>query len=208
MNKKNVVLAIETAFAGGSVSLFYNKQEIARWVGSNDVSKSEDVLDEISFLLKKNKISLEQIKTIAISTDVGSLTGLRIGRALVGGLSKSLNCEYREVSIMKSLLINRENSGKVLTAIRVNEREIWYQIFYLNKDGLIEKLSSAERFEITELNKIIRETHFDIIIFHELLHNKNYKEQLSQLFAPAHQPFQVRVNLHENLSKYIGLDTN
>jgi tRNA A37 threonylcarbamoyladenosine modification protein TsaB len=96
MNTKKIVLAIETGFAGGSISLLRNNVEIDKWSGSRAISKSEDVLDEISILLKKNKIERFEISSILISKKVGSLTGLRIGLALARGLSKSLNCQYKE----------------------------------------------------------------------------------------------------------------
>jgi tRNA A37 threonylcarbamoyladenosine modification protein TsaB len=96
MNTKKIVLAIETGFAGGSISLLRNNVEIDKWSGSRAISKSEDVLNEISILLKKNKIERFEISSIVISKKAGSLTGLRIGLALARGLSKSLNCQYKE----------------------------------------------------------------------------------------------------------------
>ncbi len=53
MNRTNILLAIETASAGGSISLLRNNVEIDKWSGASVISKSEDVLDEISALLKK-----------------------------------------------------------------------------------------------------------------------------------------------------------
>ncbi len=98
MNKKNIVLAIELVFEGGSISLLRNNVEIDKWSCSQVISKSEDILNEISILFKKNKIERFEISTIVISKNTESLTRLRIGLALARGLSKSLNCQYKETS--------------------------------------------------------------------------------------------------------------
>jgi tRNA A37 threonylcarbamoyladenosine modification protein TsaB len=204
MDKKKVILAIETAFAGGSVSLFEKGVEIDRWIGSNAVSKSEDVLDEISFLLNKNKIQREEIKTIVVSRYAGSLTGLRIGQALARGLSKSLDCQFREVSVLKSLLIERNKSGKILTLIQINKRECWYQIFYINARGFVEEFDLAERCEWGKLKKILSGTKFDNIIFNKLPVPIRDEDNILDVHFPPND-FTAQIKIHDHLSKYIGL---
>ena len=55
-NKINVILAIESAICGGSISLLKDGREIANWIGSSNVSKAEDLLVNIDGILTANNI--------------------------------------------------------------------------------------------------------------------------------------------------------
>jgi len=202
MCKKNIVLAIETAFAGGCISIFREENEIGRWIGQKHLAVSKDILEEVSILLNKNEIKREHIQLIAISRDVGSLTGLRVGKALAFGLSKSLNCEYREVSVLKSLLNAGEKTGNILTAICVERGEFWYQIFYTGKGRKIVELNSAERCDSGEIKKICAETIFDDTLIYSIERREFYLNESDK------NPLE-KVDFPEKksgfLSKYIGL---
>ena len=63
----NIVLAIESAICGGSISLIKDNIEIANWVGSSGVSKAEDLLANIDQILIENSISRYDIGLIAVS---------------------------------------------------------------------------------------------------------------------------------------------
>ena len=97
--KKNIILSIETAAGGGSLTLYRDEAEIDRWAGAKDVSKAEDILEQISDLLKKNKIEKKQIRSINVSSRSGSLTGTKICLAIAKGLSSALAIEVVENSI-------------------------------------------------------------------------------------------------------------
>lgn len=167
MNKSNIVLAIETALAGGSLSLLRNDEEIDCWVGSGFISKSEVVLDEISILLKKNKIDPKDLHTVVVSKDLGSITGQKIGLATARGLCKSLKCAYREVSVLESLLIHKNKNGKILSAFGLNKTEILYQIFFIKPDGDIEKFEEPEKCDLETMKKLLQENTFDNKIFYQ-----------------------------------------
>ena len=92
MSDKDLTLSIETAVQGGSISLLQGKTELHNWIGSREVSKSEDVLQEIKNILKRNEIEKEELKKIVVSRGPGSHTGVRIGMAVGIGLRKALNC--------------------------------------------------------------------------------------------------------------------
>ncbi len=96
---KNLILAIESAIGGGSLSIWEADREIDFWVGTSGISKAEDMLDGFNRLLIHNQLSKERVGLIAYSVEFGSPTGLKIGAALARGLSKSLNCRLSAVSL-------------------------------------------------------------------------------------------------------------
>jgi len=133
---KNLILSIETAVGGGSLSILKNQIEIGGWIGTQGISKAEEVLEQILILLKgKNNISKENIGLIVVSKSAGSLTGEKIGLALAKGLAKSLRCRLIEISVFESLLreqiFNLKPKGNYLTGIPFGKNRIQWQSFFV-----------------------------------------------------------------------------
>lgn len=201
MSGEKIVLAVETAFAGGSLSLFVNDYEIDCWTGAKEISKAEDILLGIDELLKKNNFERININTIIVAREIGGLTGLRIGQALGRGLSKSLNCEYREISVLESLLIKRNKDGIIVTAVKFNDVEVWYEIFRAENNIVSQISDKAVRCRLETFNDLLVHTPYNNYIYHGLS-NKNASDNLNcfQLFTVAEC-----IDLKENLSTYLGL---
>ena len=87
-NSKSVVLAIESAICGGSISVLKNGHEMANWIGTSNVSKAEDLLVSIDEILVTADISRHDINHIAVSAGPGSFTGVRVGLSAVKGLAE------------------------------------------------------------------------------------------------------------------------
>ncbi|MDQ2746565.1 MAG: hypothetical protein M3T96_04830 [Acidobacteriota bacterium] len=113
-DQKKYLLAIEAALAGGSLSLWKDGAEIDRLCGTNDVSKAEDLLENIAVLLKRNDLSGSHLRAIAAATDAGSATGLKIGAATAQGLAKAFGCQLLYVSLWNALA---EHLGALKAAI-------------------------------------------------------------------------------------------
>ncbi len=131
---KNIILSIETTVGGGSLSILKNQIEIDGWIGNREISKAEEVLEQILILLKrKNNISKDNIGKIVVSKSAGSLTGEKIGLALAKGLAKSLKCQLIEISVFESLLreqiLNVRAEGNYLTGIPLGKNQIQWQSF-------------------------------------------------------------------------------
>jgi len=146
MMMKQLVLSIETTVEGGSLSILANREEIDGWSGSQKVSKAEEVLEQISNLLEKNNLKKNSIKAIAVSIGAGSLTGEKIGRAIAGGLAKSLNCPLIEVSVLESLLLEFGNKleGEYITAIPTGKNRVQWQNFTIKEDITYKSPSSVQ----------------------------------------------------------------
>lgn len=115
---KKYVLAIETAFTG-SLSVLSNGKVLDGWVGSREISRAEDVLEQIADLLNRNLIEKRDIELIIASKGSGSPTGEKIGSAIAKGFVKAVGCRLIEGDIFEALLkgIPGELKGVCLTAV-------------------------------------------------------------------------------------------
>ncbi len=173
--KGEVILSIETAVEGGSLSIWANRSEIDGWSGTSEISKAEDVLERIAKLLRVNSIDRNQIKLIGVSKDVGSLTGRKIGLALAKGLTKSLKCDLVEISVLEALLteIKGNFEGECITAVTGGRDNIWWQIFDIRNDIFFEKAATPEICSADEFCKILGRINFRKLVFSSDVAKKN-----------------------------------
>ena len=112
--EKNIILSIETTFEGGSLALYKGETEIDSWSGTKQVSKAEDILEQISELLKKNKIEKKHLQLIAVSDGSGSSTGAKIGLAIAKGLGDALAVKVVKLSVSESQLFKAGTKTNII----------------------------------------------------------------------------------------------
>ncbi len=142
MSEKEFTLSIETAVQGGSISLLKGVSEIDGWIGTREISKSEDILEEIKNILERNDLQKKKIKKIVVSRGPGSYTGARIGMAVGIGLRRALDCELVGVSTLEAMLLagKRENidvEEEIVTAVPIGRNQICRQNFLSHNQKII-----------------------------------------------------------------------
>ncbi len=198
MNKK-LILAIETAIGGGSISLLENETEIDFWIGKREVSKAEDVLEQIASLLGKHKPEKTRIDLIVFSSGPGSMTGARIGFATVLGLQKSWNCQWIGVNVLETLFLLSDKPKRTLTATPFGRKQIACQIFDANNSDCIVKIS-PEIKTFKEFIEFINQGEVEELIVHDKLFsfiNEQKQRNLTKEIS--------LINAGENLAKFIGI---
>jgi tRNA threonylcarbamoyl adenosine modification protein YeaZ len=100
---EQITLAIESAIAGGSLSLIRGETEIASWTGTADRSKAEELLFNIDEMLTSAGVSHHDLDLIAVSAGPGSFTGIRIGIATALGLKTGLGIPMSSVSALEAM---------------------------------------------------------------------------------------------------------
>jgi tRNA threonylcarbamoyl adenosine modification protein YeaZ len=151
-NKRQIVLAIETALFPGSVSLLEDFGEIDFRVGAAEIARSEDLLPIVSDLLKKNRIHQKEIDLIGVSIGPGSFTGARVGLATAKGLALGIGCASGGVSTLEALAVSAEKKGKIRSVIGGGRAEVFYQDFYFEATDGRRKLSAIQLAEIESLS--------------------------------------------------------
>ena len=107
---RTVILAVEPAIESGSLSLSRDGREIDRRIFDGGVSRSADLLPAIRQVIEDNNLLPGEIDLLAISKDRGSLTGLRVGTALLRGLSSALNIKIAAFDLLE--IIAKETKEK------------------------------------------------------------------------------------------------
>lgn len=159
MGGSKVILAIESAIGGGSLSLASDGRQVDAWVGEGGLSRAEDLLPNIDLLLKGNTINKAEITQIVVSVGPGSFTGIRIGLATAMGLASALNIELAKFSILHAMTTGvsvSEGVKSIIAAVPVGRGVICTQRFRSSADSIIAidgpTAISAEGFNTEELS--------------------------------------------------------
>lgn len=134
MSGGQFTLAIETAVLGGSLSLWRGNSALDGWIGTREISKSQDILEEIGKILERKAVGKKSLDRIVVSRGPGSYTGIRIGMAIGLGLKKSLGCDLEAAAILPAMVLGENNrvsadGGKIITAVPAGRDQICWQNF-------------------------------------------------------------------------------
>lgn len=187
---ETIILAIESAVAGGSLSLLRRESEIGGWTGKGGVSRAEDLLPNISRLLDESGVAKGEITKLAVSTGPGSYTGIRIGIATALGLKNGLNVPCVGVPVTEAMYEILPHGAKVVTAIPMGRNDVAYQEFEERIKRPVLKLTTFKEFLKLALSNVERE-----IIAEASLYDRLSDAEAGMLVT----------NASANLAYYVGL---
>ena len=133
-----MILALESAIAGGSLSIIENGRILAGWNGSSDVSRAEDLLPAIESVIINTGIERKDLSMIAVSGGPGSFTGIRIGMSTALGLAAGLKIPITCVSLLRAMAASA-NEGPVLAAVPMGRASICIQTFLKDSDAICDE---------------------------------------------------------------------
>jgi tRNA threonylcarbamoyl adenosine modification protein YeaZ len=169
-NSTHLVLGIESAIAGGSLSLLRTGVEIANWIGTADVLRAENLLANIDQMLTANEIDKHDLDLIAASAGPGSFTGIRIGIATAIGLKTGLEIELASRSALYAMAFVQPLEGQFITAIPMGRSAICVQSIEKHGSEVLE-LDEPHTIPEADLFESVR-TSSDRFILHEALFAK------------------------------------
>jgi tRNA threonylcarbamoyl adenosine modification protein YeaZ len=126
---EKIILAIETAVAGGSLALYRDNEILAEISGNPQISRAADLLPNIDKLLRSNDLELGDIGLIAVSLGPGSYTGIRIGISTALGLGRSVEVEIQGVSLLRAIAGDAAPGGHLIAAVPTGREDIAWQVF-------------------------------------------------------------------------------
>lgn len=131
----SVVLAIEGAVGGGSLCLLQKQAILGFWSGKGEISRAEDLLENIDALLKNAGIDKGALDRIAVSNGPGSYTGIRIAIATALGLGRALGITCSGFSLLDAVARESGVSGRFVVALPIRRDELAWQVFEKNQES-------------------------------------------------------------------------
>ena len=124
------ILAIETSCDIASVSLLEDNNLILELKESAVKNHSESLMPLIDNLLKKTKISLNDIDLFAVDNGPGSFTGIRIGLSTVKAFCDALNKPCISVSSLEALsYISNSEDSYICSMIDAKHGNLYFRNF-------------------------------------------------------------------------------
>lgn len=194
MQQGEIILALEAAIRGGSVSIMRGVEEIAFRIGSTDVSGSESLLAVMKELLDETDTDVSNVNRIAVSNGPGSYTGTRVGLATAFGLSKALNIECFGISAIRAVAIMFPYLDQFSVALPIGKIDVCWQSFERRPDGL-EAISSARSESFEAFVSYLTGTTEQACVM--------YSDLFEQLADVRKTDFQA-VDAGRNLAYYVG----
>ena len=142
-NVAPLILSLETATLGGSVSLGHGSTELAACTGDPQVSQSASLLSDIDDCLKAAGVSLAEVRLFACASGPGSFTGLRIGIATLKALAASLKQPCVGIPTLQAVAHAAGRSGATVALLPAGRGEVFAQEFSVSDDGTVIELDAA-----------------------------------------------------------------
>lgn len=211
----NLNLAIDTTFAGGSISLMNGSEIVDFRIGQNKLSKSADILSGIDSILRKNNLRMEDLDRFFVAVGPGSYTGIRIGLAFALGFCKNHRCRPTGVSVLEAM--------KYMDFGHIPEKKrVFCYLHNLTKAYVVDASDNKQEVNRLIFNKKTLEDNIKIHSFEQFIRDfsrtdkvlcvystsencKKAKKLVLKLELNLEQPDKIRYETDLNLAKYIGI---
>jgi tRNA threonylcarbamoyladenosine biosynthesis protein TsaB len=161
-----MILAIESAVSGGSLSIVHKGRSLADWNGSSDVSRAEALLRAIDGTLSEAGIDRNAISRIAVSAGPGSFTGIRIGMSTALGLATGLKIPIARVSVLKAMAASAVGEP-ILAAVPMGRSSVCVQPFLVDNGRILEK-RQPETLSESDFSHQIQDWNGQIVVHQSL----------------------------------------
>lgn len=139
-----IILAVDTATLGGSVSIARGTSILASRIGDPKISHSNSLLQDINTCLDEASTKLADVDMFAAASGPGSFTGLRIGLATVKALSRTLGRPCAAISTLCAVAHAAGPSSATVAMLPAGRGEVFVQLLSVSPDdSVIERDSAA-----------------------------------------------------------------
>ncbi|MBR5478865.1 MAG: tRNA (adenosine(37)-N6)-threonylcarbamoyltransferase complex dimerization subunit type 1 TsaB [Clostridia bacterium] len=150
------ILGIESSAKAASVCMWDDGKILCETFSNNGLTHSKTVLSMIQDMMRQSDISIDSIDKIAISAGPGSFTGLRIGAAVVQGLSWSKDIPCVGVSTLEAMVQNVRGFDGLLCPVMDARAGQVYQASFKWQDGEIVRVCDDRAITIADLDTEIK----------------------------------------------------
>jgi tRNA threonylcarbamoyladenosine biosynthesis protein TsaB len=138
--QKMIILAVDTTTFAGSVALLENTKLRAEVNIDSSSTHSERLLSSVDFILRVNRMSIQNVDGFALAVGPGSFTGIRIGLSTIKSFSYASGKPVAGVSTLRALAWKlRHPQNRLLCPILdAKKGEIFAALFESDKGKLQE----------------------------------------------------------------------
>ena len=151
-----LTLAIDSTAKIASCAVLRDGRALASFNIDNGLTQSELLLPMVTDMLKRLKISFDDIELIAVSVGPGSFTGVRIGVSLVKGLAFGTDIPIAPVSALEALAYNLMGlDGIYVSVMDARRDQVYCAVFERDGEG-IKRLTEDSASSLDELYEILK----------------------------------------------------
>lgn len=129
-------LVIESVVDAGSIAFFEGGRCIAASRPGTQVSRSEDLLPEISRSFLQIGKNIRELDEIIVAIGPGSYTGIRIGIATGRGLSDAIGCRFSGVSILSAIAAEFGGQDQNVVLLPMGKSDVSWQNFQIENGNI------------------------------------------------------------------------
>jgi len=183
------ILGIDTATESASCAVIESGKVLGEIVYNYKKQHSVILMEMIDSILKNLKLDITDIDAFAVSEGPGSFTGLRIGAAVVKGLSQGTGKPLVGVSTLDSLAFNMAFSSGIICPIMDALRGNVYTALYEFENEILVRKTDYLAISVDELIGMLDGKNSPVCFIGDAV--SLYRVKLSQnvreaRFAPLH----------------------
>lgn len=157
------ILGVDSTATSASASILSDDKILSLEFSNTGLTHSQTLLTMVDNALKTANLSINDIDYFAVSKGPGSFTGVRIGVALIKGLSQPLNKKCIAVSTLEVIAKPLENTGVLAVAVMDARCSQVYTAQFDCENGL-NRLTPDEAITIDELTQKLSSVNKTIVL--------------------------------------------
>lgn len=183
------LLGIDSATEAASCAVIDDDKLLGEITFNYKKQHSVIIMNMIDYLLNNLKISIDDLDGFAVSKGPGSFTGLRIGMAVVKGLSEGSKKPFVSVSSLDTMAYSLAYTNGITCPIIDALRNNVYTALYTFQNDKLNKISDYMAISVDDLIKILRDYNLPVTFIGDAV--PKFKETLETKldkvnFSPAH----------------------
>lgn len=183
------LLGIDSATEAASCAVIDDDKLLGEITFNYKKQHSVIIMNMIDYLLKNLKISIDDLDGFAVSKGPGSFTGLRIGMAVVKGLSEGSKKPFVSVSSLDTMAYSLAYTNGIICPIIDALRNNVYTALYTFEDDKLNKISDYMAISVDDLIKMLRDYNLPVTFIGDAVpkFKETFETKLDKVsFSPTH----------------------
>ncbi|HDQ92783.1 MAG TPA: tRNA (adenosine(37)-N6)-threonylcarbamoyltransferase complex dimerization subunit type 1 TsaB [Synergistetes bacterium] len=214
IEKDGIVLAVDTTTPAGGVALLRGKRLLAEINQDSADTFSERLLPSIQFVLRANRLKIQDVEGFAVAVGPGSFTGIRIGLSTVKSFAYASGRPVAAVSTLAALAHKlRHPSRRLICPLLDAKKNEIYGALFESKGNIVQEVipqaaySPDAFFSLLPAHRII---HFigSGVDIHRLLLFQYFKDKARLSQRSPFIAYEVGLIGYDRLRQKKGLDAH